>query len=116
MKVRGERQDGVLLLHLEGDDCLDCSTAAAVRSQVLEQIDGDSDVVVDLSRVQFVDSAGLGVLISVFKATRKNGCKARFAGVHPEVQHVMAIIHLNRILDLSPNVATAIRDLGAHQA
>ena len=112
MKVREDRQDGVLLLYLEGGDCLDCSTAADIRSQVLERIDGGSDVVMDLSRVQFVDSAGLGVLIGVFKATRRNGRKARFAGVRPEVNHIMEIIHLNRILELSPNVASAITELG----
>lgn len=111
MKVRRRRQDGVLLLRLEGNDSLDCSTAAVVRTAVLDQIDGDSDVVLDLSGVQFVDSAGLGVLISVFKATRRSGCKARFAGIRPEVNHIMEVIHLNRILELSPNVASALRDL-----
>jgi len=116
MNVREDRKDGVLLLYLEGDDCLDCSTAADVRAEVLKTIDGSSDVVMDLSRVQFVDSAGLGVLITVFKATRKNGKKARFAGARPEVHHIMEVIHLNRILELSPNVPAAIRALGEGQA
>jgi anti-sigma B factor antagonist len=116
MNVRTDRKDDVLLLYLEGDECLDCSTAASVRTTVLEKIDGSSDVVMDLSRVQFVDSAGLGVLITVYKATRRKGRQARFAGARPEVHHIMEVIHLNRILELSPNVASAVRELEALQA
>ncbi len=116
MNVLGDQREGVLLLRLEGNDCLDCSTAEDVRSQLLEKIDGGSDVVVDLSRVEFIDSAGLGVLISVFKAARKGGRMARFAGIRREVQHVMEIIHLDRILELRPNVESALNDLGEHRA
>ena len=111
MKVREDRKDGILLLYLEGNDSLDCSTAADVRTRILDKIDGNSDVILDLSRVQFVDSAGLGVLITVYKATRTRGRQARFAGVRPEVHHIMEMIHLNRILELSTNVSSAIRDL-----
>ena len=116
MKVRADRWDGVLVLRLEGEDCLDCSTAADVRSQMLEQIDGGSDVVVDLSRVEFIDSAGLGVLIGIFKAARKGGRMARFAGVQQEVKHVMEIIHLDRILELCPSVESAVSDMEEHRA
>lgn len=113
MRVVLEQRQDVTLLRFEGGDSLEYEVAEQVRTQALVGIDGSSDVAVDMSRIQFVDSAGLGVLVSVFKAARGKGRRARFAGVCPEVNHVLEIIHLDSIFDFSPDVETAVQELGA---
>ncbi len=112
MKVQVEQKEGLAVLTFEGSDSLEYAIAARVRDEALAGIDGSSDLVVDLSGIRFVDSAGLGVLVSVFKEARSKGRRARFAGVQSEVNHVLEIIHLDQILEFSPDVETAIQDLG----
>ena len=114
MTVREHRQDGIVQIRLEGEDALDCANATRVKAELLRCVQGTEDLVVDLSMVEFVDSAGVGVLVSLFKAARLTGRKATFAGARPGVASVLAIIKLDQIFDLYPDTAAAIQSLGAH--
>jgi anti-anti-sigma factor len=70
---------------------------------------GVSLVVIDLARVQILPSLGLGALIQI-----SNKCKARnqtlkVAGAQPAIRKVFAITRLDRILDLTDTVETALQ-------
>jgi anti-sigma B factor antagonist len=111
MIVRADRSLGVLRLRFHGTDALDTLVAAEVKEQALGLIAGDSDVIVDLSGVAFLDSTGVGVLVSLFKAARRSGRSARFASVAPGVRSVLEVIKLDRIFDLYPDAASAAASL-----
>ena len=111
MNVRSDRSLGVLHLRFHGTDALDTLVAAKVKAEALGMISGDADVVVDLSGISFMDSTGVGVLVSLFKAARKNGRDARFAGASPGVRSVLEVIKLDRIFELHPDVASAADSL-----
>ncbi len=107
MIVRSDRSLGVLHLRFHGTDALDTLVAGKVKAEALSLIDRDSDVVVDLSGISFMDSTGVGVLVSLYKAARKNGRDARFANIAPGVRSVLEIIKLDRIFDVYPDAASA---------
>jgi anti-sigma B factor antagonist len=53
---------------------IDVSTADVLRERLLELIDQDrTDLVIDLRRVRFMDSTGLGVLVGTLKKVRLLG-------------------------------------------
>src|SRR5690606_27163514 len=58
------------------DGELDISTADSLRERLLRgRTDGSSDVIVDLSRITFVDSVGLSLLVMAhtsFEAEKRN--------------------------------------------
>ncbi len=107
MIVRSDRSLGVLRLRFQGTDALDTLVAAKVKAEALDLILGDADVVVDLSGIAFMDSTGVGVLVSLFKAARRNGRNVRFAGITPGVRLVLEVIKLDRIFELYPDAASA---------
>ena len=107
MMVRSDRALGVLHLSIHGTDALDTLVAGTVKAEALALIGRDADVVVDLSGISFLDSTGVGVLVSLFKAARKHGRDARFAGVAPGVRSVLEIIKLDRIFEVYPDAASA---------
>ena len=67
MRVVARRIDHVVVLGFDSGEMLDCHVASDVRSQAIRLLDSRSDVVVDLSHLEFVDSAGLGVLVSLYR-------------------------------------------------
>lgn len=111
MKVDRTDRGGIAHLRLAGGDALDMAIAAEVKAACLEAVDAGLDVVVDLSGIDFVDSAGVGVLVSVFKRTRLRGRRAAFVGVQPGVRSVLAILRLDQIFELRPDAPTALRAL-----
>jgi len=113
MRVRAIAEQGVRRLRFEGHGDLDLHCAADVKTQALALIDGVENIVFDLENVKFVDSAGLGVLVSLYKHTRTHGRSANFIRVQPAVMQVLEIIKLDRIFELYPDLESAAKALRA---
>ncbi|MBO9376396.1 anti-sigma factor antagonist [Sphingomonas histidinilytica] len=63
-------------------------------------------LVLDLSRVSFMDSTGLGALVSLLKMLGGNGAMA-VAGVQPPVRKLFEMTRLDSLFRLTPNVEEA---------
>lgn len=93
-------------LQLEGD------TSDRFKEWLKSEIgDGDLRLVMDLGRVEFIDSAGLGALISCFKMLRANGGDMKLANVPGPVRTVFEITRLLRVFDTYPTVEEAMKSL-----
>ncbi len=93
------------------DDRIDTFNAPQLRSQLYELLESDSThLVLDLSQVPFIDSAGLSVLVSALKRSRLAGGDLKV--VWPEEEGARRIFHLtklDRVFDMYDNAADAIR-------
>jgi anti-sigma B factor antagonist len=90
---------------------LNMVAAPALKSLVEENVAAGRDrVVIDLTEVVFIDSSGLGALISGLKATRQAGGDLRIADVPEQVLIVLRLTNLDRVLRAHPTVADASHD------
>lgn len=109
MNILVTRDGGIVRLAVSGCTAIDCANAAWVKSEALRLLGDAPDVIFDLSGVDFVDSAGVGVLVGLFKHARLRGGRARFCGLTPGVRSVLEIIRLDRIFEIYDDVAAATR-------
>ena len=65
-------------------------------------------VVVDFTRVRFVDSSGLGALLAGVRAASRSGGRLLVAGLCPNVQATFELAHLDRIFDIFPTEREAL--------
>lgn len=87
---------------------VDLLVAGEFRTLLLKLIAvGHRRLVVDLSDVHFVDSSGLGVLVSALKTLNGDG-DIRLANVQPPVGAVLEVIRLHRVFNSYPSVETAV--------
>ncbi|KUI25235.1 STAS domain-containing protein [Mycobacterium sp. GA-2829] len=81
------------------DGRLNMVAAPALRKQIHEVVDGGTArVVVDLGGTEFIDSSGLGALISGLKVARQAGGDLRIAAPTRQVTTVLELTNLNRVL------------------
>lgn len=107
MKVHATREGPALRIALRGCGAIDSVNASAVKAESLRLIGEATDVIVDLSGVEFIDSAGVGVLVGLFKSLRMRGGRARFCGLTPGVRAVIEIIRLDRIFEIDDAASAA---------
>jgi anti-sigma B factor antagonist len=69
--------------------------------------DGKGEMILDLSRVTFLDSSGLAALVSGLKTTREAGGWLRLAGVSDNVRSVFTLTMLDRVFQLYPDLDSA---------
>ena len=90
---------------------VDLQVAADFRAALLEAIEGGHHhLVVDMGGVLFVDSSGLGALVSALKTLKliKGNGDIRLANVQPPVQALLELIRLHRVFANYPSVDQAV--------
>jgi anti-sigma B factor antagonist len=77
---------------------LDAVIAANFREALIERIgQGQRNIVLDMSQVNFMDSSGLGALVSIMKHLGHAG-RLHICGVTPSVMAVLKLTRMDRVL------------------
>ena len=111
MSIARTDHDAVTVVRPDGER-LDIAVASDFRNALLELIqDGRRNLVVDLKGVSFIDSSGLGALVSALKTLKANGGNGdvRLAEVQEPVVALLEIIRLNRVFSSYPSVENAVQ-------
>jgi anti-sigma B factor antagonist len=64
------------------------ATSAMLESMLRDLVGGNKRVVLDLTNVDFIDSAGLGALVSVFIHARRTNCDLKIANPKQRVKNL----------------------------
>jgi anti-anti-sigma factor len=110
MHARVTNHGDVAVLSFDAGEVLDSYAASDVKAQAFRRIDGRTDLVIDLGNLEFVDSAGLGVLVGIYKRVKQRGRRVAVARAQPYVARVMRIIKLDRVFESFEDVASALTE------
>lgn len=105
---------GRRILEVGGE--IDVYTAPQLRERLIALVDGgDRRVVVDLARVEFLDSTGLGVLVGALKRLRGVDGELSLVCAQERLLKIFRITGLDRVFTLydSVDAATAGGEGGA---
>jgi anti-sigma B factor antagonist len=104
--IRTDRDGSVCTVALEGE--VDVYTAPRLKAQLVELIDaGCVDVIVDLEKVVFIDSSGLGVLVSALRRAREKDGAVRIVCTRDSVLKIFRITGLDKVFPIFSDASEA---------
>jgi len=90
---------------------LDAYSEAAFRKVLEKSLDeGPSNLILDLSQIDFIDSSGLGALVQVAKKVQNQSGSLQIVS-NPRVTQTVKLVRLDQFLSLQPNVEAAIENV-----
>lgn len=84
------------------------ATTVPMFRQAVAEIGSGQDVIVDMARLVFLDSCGIGALIGAVRRTRELGGTIALAAVRPPVARALDLTGTNRIVTIMPTVEGAM--------
>jgi anti-sigma B factor antagonist len=96
LDVHMRRRDGDCVVTPDGE--LDLFTAAELTRALREHERSARRLVLDLSKLRFLDSAGLALLIAQHRRAQHDGTQFAIANASGDVRRVLAISGLDRLL------------------
>ena len=94
-----ELVSNIPVVEMEGE--VDVYTAPQLKQQLLSLLEaGNSHMVVDLTRVEYLDSTALGVLIGGLKRVRERDGNLPLICPSPRIRRVFEITGLDKIFDI----------------
>ena len=88
---------------------LDATTGETFRGEVEPLLEEEAQVVFDLGQVEFVDSAGLAVLLSCLKHLVAVGGDLKLCMLGPKVQDLFERARMPQIVEIHPTREDALR-------
>lgn len=103
----GSRENGVSVLKVSG--YLDTTTSSELETALYGLLDRKKyKLVVDLSGVNYISSAGWGIFIGEIKEIRHKGGDLKLAGMTGDVFEVFQLLEFNSILEAYDTAKEAI--------
>ncbi|MBN2124756.1 MAG: STAS domain-containing protein [Deltaproteobacteria bacterium] len=105
------RQEGNVLVVIPMEQRLDASHAMDFKGKMVDWInEGHTRILLDLSHVDFVDSSGLGAMVSSLKTIGKDG-DLMICGVGKTVMSLFQLTRMNRVFRILPSQEEALQAL-----
>jgi anti-sigma B factor antagonist len=88
---------------------LDASNAAEFKRDIAPVIASGTKLVLDLSRLRFIDSSGLGAFISCLRKLHAKGGDLKLCAMSKQVRAVFELVRMHRVFDILDTADEAVR-------
>jgi len=106
MEVTSELVGKVHIVAVRGD--LDASNTQNFKKFVLPLLSSPIKLLIDLSNVPFMDSSGMGAMITCLRAAVAAGGKVKLCGLSEQVRAAFGLIRLDHIMDIASSREEAL--------
>jgi anti-sigma B factor antagonist len=81
-----------------------------IRDGIIKGIDNsNSNVIIDLKGIEYIDSSGFGCFLSVMRAVKSNYGALKFANPEPEIMVLFQTLHLHTVFQIYDDIDKCIR-------
>lgn len=110
VEIKKETENNYLVLSVEGD--VDASSSIHLDKAVREAFDdGNQQILIDCTNLNYISSAGLGVFMSYIEEINQNSINFVLFGLTEKVLKVFGILGLDQLLKIKEDKEAAIAEL-----
>jgi anti-sigma B factor antagonist len=96
------KEGSVTVVEVEGQ--LIVGNRQELKQRVLDELEnGARDFAIDFSRTGYIDSSGLGVLVSLSKKIREQGGELRLANLNEDLRTLFELTKLDTLFHIANN-------------
>ncbi|KAB0669763.1 STAS domain-containing protein [Oryzomonas sagensis] len=108
MQLKIEENGAVRVIYVK-EERLDAHNSDELKAELNRLFDnGAKDLLIDLKEVRFIDSSGLGVLVSGFKNASARQGSLKLSALQSQVKSMFELTRLHRVFDIFPTVDDAL--------
>jgi anti-sigma B factor antagonist len=109
MKVSNRQVDGVTIVDMSGRITLG-EGSVVLRDSIRDLVGkGQKKILLNLGDVTYIDSSGIGELVSAFTAVRREGGELKLLNLTKKVHDLLQITKLYTVFDIKDDEAAAIQ-------
>lgn len=108
MAITTEEMGSVLIIHLS-EKYIDALNAPTVKGEIMALIKPGAKVILDLSEVEFLDSSGMGVILSIVRQLTTSGGTLKLTNVKKAVRTLFELVRFHRMIEIFDTTDSAVK-------
>ncbi|SNB46091.1 STAS domain-containing protein [Geobacter sp. DSM 9736] len=110
MNLTLENKHEIMVIFVK-EERLDAHNSGELKTEMQRLFaEGKKNVLVDLKDVRFIDSSGLGVLVSGFKNAISHQGNLKLSALQPQVKSMFELTRLHRVFEIFPSTQEALEN------
>jgi anti-sigma B factor antagonist len=102
-----KHSSGVLVVEVEGQ--LIVGNRQELKATIQQALDnGERKLLVDFAKTGYIDSSGLGALVSISKKVREQGGELRLSGLNEDLRSLFELTKLDTLFAIADSAAQAL--------
>ena len=111
MEIPVDILDGVSVATMPVDE-LDAGNAPEFKHDIAPLLQANDRLVLDLSRLRFVDSSGLGAILSCLRQLSAKNGDLKLCGLSKQVRGAFELVRMHRVFDIAETREEAVHAFG----
>ncbi len=108
MQIESENiNKNYVVLYLKGK--LDSSAENIIKEEANKFLKKDKNIIMDLSKISYINSSGLGILVSILKKSKSMGLKLYLVNIQSYVKELINSSQLNRIFNIEKGIGDILK-------
>ena len=108
MNLQTEEKNSVVIITVR-EERLDAHNSGDLKIEMQKIFeDGKKNLLVEMKEVRFIDSSGLGALVSGFKNATSHHGNMKLASLQPQVKSMFELTRLHRVFEIFGSVPEAL--------
>ncbi len=100
MNLKIEKKNGIMIINVK-EERLDAHNSGELKSVMQKSFEeGNKNILVDMKDVRFIDSSGLGALVSGFKNAISHQGNLKLSSLQPQVKSMFELTRLHRVFEI----------------
>ena len=100
MSFTAKKQDGVVIMEIDGQ--LIVGNRQELKQKMLDELEkGGRKFLIDFAKTGYIDSSGLGVLVSLSKKIREQGGELRLANLNDDLKTLFELTKLDTLFKIA---------------
>ena len=108
MDIAADKIDGIVVATVPVEE-LDAGNAGDFKRDMAPMLEANTKVVLDLSQLRFVDSSGLGAMLSCLRQLSAKRGDLKLCGMSKQVRGLFELVRMHRIFDIFGTREEAVR-------
>jgi anti-sigma B factor antagonist len=108
MNLKTEKKNDVMVINVK-EERLDAHNSGELKIEMQKLFEeGNKNILVDLKEVRFIDSSGLGALVSGFKNAISHHGNLKLSTLQPQVKSMFELTRLHRVFEIFASTSEAL--------
>ncbi len=110
MNLKIEKKTDIVVINVK-EERLDAHNSGELKSEMQKMFEeGRKNILVDLKDVRFIDSSGLGALVSGFKNAISHQGNLKLSSLQPQVKSMFELTRLHRVFEIFVSSSEALEN------
>lgn len=107
--INVEQIGDVVVISFSNDNKLNVTVTQRIKTEIIKIISPNSKIILNLSGINYIDSTGFGMLLSVLRHCKNNNSTLKLCNITPEVMELIRLLQLQVVFDIRGGVDDCIK-------